>query len=153
MAVTRTIYLPTEQDINLYNKAKSVAKENETSVSNFMLEALNHYMNNKNGIDFPLYILYIGNSNQFHKKKFHGLYLTSEIIRTESSGKEEEVQVYLTKKGNVVVYQVIRELLTSYETSNYHIYESIEEVKKINENLYQIARSKLDLKEADLLDV
>lgn len=152
MAVTRTIYLATDQDLKLYNKGKRVAEQIGKSVSNYILEALEHYMNNdSNKVELPLYILYIGESPQIEKKKFYGIYLTSEI---KQIGHEEiETQVYLTKKGNIMIYKRTRNLDTSYENADYQVYQSLDQIENISESLYEMAKIKLDIKEAELLDV
>jgi hypothetical protein len=152
MAVTRTIYLPTAHDLNLYNKAKDIAQKNEESVSNYILKALKHYMNlETNKVNYPLYVLYVGKSGQMKKKKFYGIYLTSEIKRYENI--EEETQIYLTKKENIIVYHRKRNMDTSLENADYQIYSSLEEVQNISENLYRSAKEKLDITEAEFLDV
>lgn len=152
MAVTRTIYLPTDQDLKLYNKAKKIAAKDGNSVSSYVLKALSHYINNESKkVEYPLYILLIGESNQLEKKKFHGLYLTSELIKTKNT--ETEIQIYLTRKESIIVYQRERDLDSSNERATYQLYSSIDEVPNISETLYHMTKEKLDIEEAELLDI
>lgn len=153
MAVTRTIYLPTKQDLDLYNKAKEIAAKEGDSVSNYVIKALNQYMNHEpNGkVNFPTYILYVGESKQMEKKKFYGLYLASEIKKEENE--EKEVQIYITKKDNIIVYQRTRDLNTSFERADYQVYDSLDDVQNISQKLYHVAKEKLEIKEVEFLDI
>ncbi|MEX3623691.1 hypothetical protein [Viridibacillus arvi] len=153
MATTRTIYLPSSKDLTLYNDAKEDAVKKKTSVSNLILKLLGEYME-KTTAKLPCthYVISIGVTGKMNKKSFMGVFLASE--KEDSISQVNETLIFQTQKRKIVVYTK-RTLKNdqNHEENEMYVYETLEDVPNISDFLYNLAKEKSEIADAEFLDI
>lgn len=151
MAVTRTIYLATKEDLKNYNKAKKIGSENKSSASRVILDALADKLADLKKVPEIYHVLHTGKTGSFQKQSFKGVFITSEVIK--DSHHLLEKHIFQTQKQNIVVYTRNIDLKDNFEKAELLVHNSLEAATDISKSLYRQAKEIIDISESEFLDI